>query len=97
MPRSPMTLRDVHKLPTVLTVERAGQLLGLGRTAAYEAVNRGEIPIIRLGRRVVVPTARVLALLGLHPTHEEGDEPRPGPAAKSVRPHQDHGDDARAG
>jgi excisionase family DNA binding protein len=38
-----------------LTVEEAGARLGISRTLAYELVRRGEIPSIRLGRRVLVP------------------------------------------
>jgi excisionase family DNA binding protein len=38
-----------------LTVEEAGTRLGISRTLAYELVRRGEIPSIRLGRRVLVP------------------------------------------
>jgi excisionase family DNA binding protein len=34
----------------VLTVEEAGQLLRIGRSAAYQAASRGEIPTIRIGR-----------------------------------------------
>ena len=33
----------------------AGQMLGLGRNATYDAVARGEIPVLRFGRRIVVP------------------------------------------
>jgi excisionase family DNA binding protein len=33
----------------------AGQALGLGRNATYDAVARGEIPVLRFGRRIVVP------------------------------------------
>lgn len=38
-----------------LTVEEAAGLLGISRAFAYEAVRRGEIPSIRIGRRVLVP------------------------------------------
>lgn len=38
-----------------LTVEEAATLLGISRAFAYEAVRRGEIPSIRIGRRVLVP------------------------------------------
>jgi excisionase family DNA binding protein len=38
-----------------LTVEAAAALLGISRAFAYEAVRRGEIPSIRLGRPVLVP------------------------------------------
>jgi excisionase family DNA binding protein len=39
----------------VLTVDEAATLLGISRAFAYEAVNRGEIPSIRIGRRILVP------------------------------------------
>lgn len=55
----------VQDLPPTLTVERAGQLLGISRYAAYRAASSGEIPVLRLGRRLVVPTARLLAMLGI--------------------------------
>jgi excisionase family DNA binding protein len=48
-----------------LTVEEAGAFLGLGRSGAYEAVRRGEIPSISFGRRIVVPTAALRRLLSL--------------------------------
>ncbi len=38
-----------------LTVEEAAALLGISRAHAYELVRRGELPRLRLGRRVVVP------------------------------------------
>jgi excisionase family DNA binding protein len=49
----------------VITVERAGALVGLGRSAAYDAVRRGDLPSLRIGRRLVVPTAKLRALLGI--------------------------------
>ena len=47
-----------------ISVEQAAQILGLGRTAAYEAARRGEFPTRRLGRRVVVPVPALLEWLG---------------------------------
>jgi hypothetical protein len=38
---------------------------GLGESAFYDAVNRGEIPHIRFGRRLVFPTAAIRRHLGL--------------------------------
>ncbi len=40
-----------------LTVEEAAASLGISRAGAYEAVRRGEIPAIRIGRRILVPRA----------------------------------------
>jgi excisionase family DNA binding protein len=48
----------------VYTVEEAGKKLGLGRNSAYAAVNRGEIPSIRIGRRILVPKIPFDQMLG---------------------------------
>lgn len=47
-----------------ISIEEAAPVLGLGRTAAYEAARRGEFPTRRLGRRVVVPVPALLEWLG---------------------------------
>jgi hypothetical protein len=40
----------------VVSVPFAGmEILGLSRQGSYDAARRGEIPTIRLGRRLVVP------------------------------------------
>lgn len=48
-----------------VSVEEAAQLLGLGRSAAYEAARRGQLPTRRLGRRIVVPVPLLLEWLGV--------------------------------
>ncbi len=60
----PIGLDEVEARLT-LTVEEVASLLGLGRTAAYEAARRGEIPSRRLGRRVIVPVPALLDWLGV--------------------------------
>jgi excisionase family DNA binding protein len=50
-----------------LTVGEAGALLGISRALAYELVARGELPSLRLGRRLVVPKVALLEMLGLSP------------------------------
>jgi excisionase family DNA binding protein len=47
----------------VYTVSEAGNLLGISRAFAYELVARGELPVIRLGRRRLVPKVALLALV----------------------------------
>jgi excisionase family DNA binding protein len=42
----------------VYTVAEAGELLGISRAFAYELVARGELPVICLGRRRIVPNPR---------------------------------------
>lgn len=47
----------------VLTVAEAAEALGISRALAYELVRRGEIPAVRLGRRIVVPRDALERLL----------------------------------
>jgi excisionase family DNA binding protein len=51
-----------------VTVEEAAALLGLSRNGAYNAVREGDIPSIRLGRAIRVPSAALRQMLGLEPT-----------------------------
>ena len=46
-----------------LTVEQAAKVLGIGRGTAYEAVRAGELPAIRIGKRLVVPRQALDRLL----------------------------------
>jgi excisionase family DNA binding protein len=46
-----------------ISVEEAGRLLGISRGLAYMLVNRGDIPSVRLGRRIVVPRRALDRLL----------------------------------
>jgi excisionase family DNA binding protein len=50
-----------------LTIGEAAQILGLGRNSAYEAVRRGEIPALKIGRRLIVPRPALERLLDLGP------------------------------
>ena len=48
-----------------MQVERVAKALGISRNATYNGVESGEIPSIRIGRRIVVPTAAVRRMLQL--------------------------------
>jgi excisionase family DNA binding protein len=64
MSRVMRSIPDPAICPTV-SVEEAAGWVGLGRSAAYEAVRRGELPVLHFGRTLRVPTARLRAMLGL--------------------------------
>jgi excisionase family DNA binding protein len=51
--------------PLTVSVEEAGRLLGIGRSSAYAAVRRGDIPSLKVGHLYRVPRARLLAMLGV--------------------------------
>lgn len=50
-------------LPLTLTVEAAAQALGIGRALAYSLARSGELPAIRLGRRLVIPRQAIQRML----------------------------------
>jgi predicted DNA-binding transcriptional regulator AlpA len=52
-----------ERLPALLTVPRAARFLGISRASAYRYAAAGELPIRRLGGRVYVITARLLAMV----------------------------------
>ena len=54
----------------VYTVAEAGELLGISRAFAYELVARGELSVLRLGRRRLVPKADLLAFVAQASTPE---------------------------
>ncbi len=60
-------LDSLGLLPPTLSLLAAAQMLGVGRTAAYELVRSGQwpTPVLRLGRSIRIPTAPLLAELGL--------------------------------
>ena len=45
------------------SVPEAAEALGLCRKGAYDAAKRGEIPTIKIGKRVLVPLAALEKLL----------------------------------
>lgn len=47
-----------------LSVVETARLLGIGRNLCYERVRTGEIPSLRIGRRLLVPRAALEKLLG---------------------------------
>jgi len=55
----------------VFTVTEAAELLGVSRAFAYELAARGELPVLRLGRRIVVPKVALLALVGAAGDYEQ--------------------------
>ena len=57
-----MKLRATDTL--TMTVEEAGKLLGIGRSSAYGAIRRGELPSLKIGRRILVPRSALFRKIG---------------------------------
>jgi excisionase family DNA binding protein len=81
-----MRLDRLDQLPDLATVAEVQQLLRTGRRQTYEAVRRGDIPSIRIGRSIRIPRAALERALTR--TVSRGD-PRnreaPGPHTRTLR------------
>jgi excisionase family DNA binding protein len=51
------------KLPEVLTAREAAAILRVGRNQLYQAVARGELRAVRIGRTIRIPKQALLDLL----------------------------------
>ncbi|GGL42649.1 helix-turn-helix transcriptional regulator [Planomonospora parontospora] len=65
---SELKVADLANLPVVMDLITAGQILGISRTTAYQLAKDGQFPcrVLKIGRRYLVPTCELLALLGYH-------------------------------
>lgn len=55
-------MNDTSKTRTC-TVDEAAKQLGIGRNHAYRACQSGDIPTIRIGKRILVPQAALDRML----------------------------------
>jgi hypothetical protein len=59
-----LTIEELRELPVVDVPTAGAVVLGLSRSASDRAAASGHLPTIKLGnRKVVVPVARLLAML----------------------------------
>ena len=49
--------------PLTYTVEEAAKLLRIGRNQGYDAARTGELPTIKIGKRILVPRLALERLL----------------------------------
>jgi excisionase family DNA binding protein len=54
---------DPPPFKLTLSADEVAALLGVSRAKVYEAIHEGELPSIRLGRRVLVPTRALYELV----------------------------------
>ena len=89
-------------LRLVYSVSEAAELLGIGRSTAYELVARGELPSVAIGDRRVITRPALAELLGVEPplpaeldaartaahdaSHSRRQSPRPRKSPKADQP-----------
>jgi len=61
------TAEKVRELGLVTSLETAGQILGIGRSKAYEMARHDEfpVPLMRVGRKYTVSVTAILKYLGV--------------------------------
>ncbi len=70
--RQPHRDTDDHGLPLLVSVPEAARLLGVGRTFGWTLVRNGEMPTVRLGKRVLVPRAALERLVARYDPDRTG-------------------------
>ena len=53
----------LEKLPLVLSVPELAAVLHIGRNAAYDLVNSGQIRCVRIGKNIRIPQSALLDYL----------------------------------
>jgi len=56
-------IEDRPEQHLTMTLEEAAVMRGISRATAYDAVSRGEIPCLRIGRRILIPKMAMGKLL----------------------------------
>ncbi len=51
------------KQTVAFNIKDTAKMLGIGRNQAYEAARRGDIPTIRIGKRILVPKVALERML----------------------------------
>ena len=52
-------------------VRETAEVLGISRSHAYDLIKQGVIPVIKLGRRIVVPKVKLEQLISKQESQEE--------------------------
>jgi excisionase family DNA binding protein len=47
--------RQINEDALTISVEECAKALGISKVSAYAAVKRGDLPTVRIGRRILVP------------------------------------------
>lgn len=59
----------------MINASRVAAFTGLSVRGVLYAAERGDLPSVRVGRRVIFPTTRLLTHLGLHTPNNDGATP----------------------
>jgi excisionase family DNA binding protein len=73
-----MDLEDLRaSRSAVVTIAQAADVLGIDARTVSRAIHNGELPALRLGRRVLIPRLALLARIGATADAAESNPPQP--------------------
>jgi excisionase family DNA binding protein len=78
------TKRHITADRVTLTIEEVARALGIGRNSAFAAAHRGEIPVLKVGRRLLVPKAALEKMLAEISSGPDG-KAKPSPIAERTK------------
>lgn len=64
MKPTPLTLAQLRELPAFVPVITYAAAIGVSGDVVYEAIQRGELKALHLGRRILLPTAPLIEAAG---------------------------------
>jgi excisionase family DNA binding protein len=78
-----------HDSRLIYTIDEVAALLRISRSTAYECAQTGELPVLRLGRRVLVTRRTLEQLLGIDTRRTDNQSPRRIHIARAREPRTD--------
>jgi excisionase family DNA binding protein len=55
MAKTVKTIRSIDELPAVLKVQDIQEVMGISKVTAYELANSEGFPVLRVGKRLLIP------------------------------------------
>ena len=56
-------MREAKTESPTMTVDEVAKFLRIGKNQAYEAIRRGELPVLKIGKRMLIPRKALERLL----------------------------------
>jgi len=60
-----MSTEQICQLPAAVPMKKVAEALGISLDLAYACARNGDLPVIKLSRRMLLPKSTLLKLLGI--------------------------------
>jgi excisionase family DNA binding protein len=59
----PMSTEEIQALPAAVPVKKTSEAFGISLDSTYAAIHNGDLPVVRIGKRMLVPKTAILKML----------------------------------